>query len=140
MNGWHRIGIAITALWIALVAGYAGYERSLLPVRFFGEETQISSDGFFIARNLLFIDLDSNSRDMEGWLVSTNRAIKASSDEERNIAIAQSKEAGAPIFKTSLKDSFWFYLLVPSMALWAVSYIFVFVVRWIRAGFRPKQK
>ena len=85
MNGWKRIGLVITVFWVILLAGYAGYERTRLPVQFFGEETVNPGYGFAVARDLYFVDLNSGSRNLVGFVAATNRAVKASSEEERKI-------------------------------------------------------
>ena len=137
MNGWQRLGIVLSALWFLSVFGYTVYERSLLPVRFFAEETEDPGYSWDFARPLFF-DLD---RETAGDVsAQVQRWHQAKTDEERNKVQADLNKAMRPVFKTSLKDFFWLCLLAPIVGLWVLTYAFLFISRWVISGFTRTNK
>jgi hypothetical protein len=134
MNGWQRLGIVLSVVWCVLVAGYAGYERSQLPVRFFGVEDNNPANGFSIARELLFVDVNSAPAGDTGAAMKLFEDAKT--DEAKKAAAMKINAANSYVFETSLKDAFWLYLLIPLVALWALAYVAFFAFRFVRAGFK----
>lgn len=138
MNGWQRIGVVLSILWLLSVTGYAAYERSLLPIRIFGQETEDPGIDWHFAQRLLFIDIDTRSAG--NVIAQVERYRQAKTDEERKAIQANVNSALEPVYETSLKDIFWLCLLAPIAGLWILSYVAVFIARWVISGFSDTHK
>lgn len=101
MNGWQRLGVVLTAVWIGLVASYAAYERSFLPVSVFTEETEPPPDGFVASKALYFVDLNSDSRNTQVTLDAMQRQLNAKTPEEQRAAVEDIRVGYTTIFTTS---------------------------------------
>lgn len=134
MNGWQRLGIVLSVVWCVLVVGYAGYERSLLPVRYFDIEDNNPGDGFNIARGLMFVDMKSASAGDTG--AAMKLFDEAKTDEAKRAAATKINAASSLVFETSLTDAFWLYLFIPLVALWALAYLAFFAFSFVRTGFK----
>lgn len=134
MNGWNRRGTVLSITWCILVAGYAGYERSQLPVRVFGVEDNNPGNGFNIARGLLFVDLDSTS---EGNSGATMKLLEdAKTDGERKAAALKITTANSFVLETSLNGAFCALLAHTTLRVMGPSlrHLFCFQIRtcWIQ--------
>ena len=136
MNGWLRMGIVLSALWLLIVGGYAAYERALLPIKIVGEETENPGPGFALARELRFVDISSGSRDVQRSIAAAQRAMGATSDRERNLARVEAQDASVLVFSTEFKEAFWLWLLIPLAAFWAAAIPSFLAWRWVVAGFK----
>lgn len=136
MNGWQRIGVILTGLWFFAICGYAIYERSLLPIKVIGEETENPGDGWHVARELQFVEMHSSSP--RAYIESFDRTVKAKTDEERRAAIEYHESLVSAVYETSLKDYFWLCLLTPIVTMWILSYSAIIVFKWVALGFANK--
>lgn len=134
MNGWQRIGILLSAIWLSCVVGYAIYERLQLPISWFGTELSNPRIGWDIAARDLYL-IDITSRPAGDTQQAIKRVLDAKTDEERSAAVALWNQADSPIFGTKLKTLFWWCLLAPIAGLWCLSYAAVYIWKWVWAGF-----
>ena len=140
MNGWQRVGIVLSALWVFCVIGYAIYERYSLPIKFFDEETK-EPDISWYSKPLLFFDFGHYS--VGEISPQLQRYWQAKTDEEKRVAQADFDRAASAtrtVYETELKSFFWLCLLGPIAALWVLSYAVVYVSRWVISGFAGSRK
>lgn len=138
MNGWQRIGTTVAVIWILIVCSYASYERWSLPIQISGEVSQISSEAYDIEKKLWFISIQGESRDVKGFLAQWDNVTKASPGVERQLAIDAFNHAKALVYTTSLRDTFWLFLTIPILATWLLIYLILFILKWIKDGFKRK--
>ncbi len=106
LNGWQRIGVALSVVWILSVSGCGAleYVQEGKPTYFFVDTVMVQLPP---ATNL---DRPDRSLSHEEVFGRADRHFRV----DRLIVI----------------------LLVPVVLFWALAYVCIFVVRWVAAGFK----
>lgn len=139
MSGWQRIGVILTALWIFAVVGYGIYERSQVPIRIFGEETINPHEPYYVESSLLFVNISSRNHDTAAFEKAIAQIYDAKTVEERQSLQAKIDSAIVPVYETSPNGFFWLCLLTPIVSLWVLSYLVIFLTKWVGSGFTIKK-
>lgn len=147
MNGWRRIGIAISVTWFVLVTGYAAYERIfMISIPIF--ETQ-SSPPSIEDYNSYFFEI-SWKEDDESIVKKQKLEEEKSLSDKTPIKLPTIEEIRAGYTgkiihgiyspygttKTYIKNTLFLSIIIPVILLWVLCYIFIYVVKWIREGFQ----
>lgn len=149
LNGWKRIGIVASIVWIV---GAGLYTQTSLQ----NESMRINEEGDKVCEN---VALDDNmaSRKAARRYADHGFAMKSSSDAAVNAAIQAEEErminAADEAYRNAIKacdaqmtadqDAEWpqdnevamVVALVPVPVAWGFAYFLLFLVRWIRRGF-----
>lgn len=112
MNGWQRIGVVLSILWVITTLSYAIYER------------YAGDDSAKLLVEIVIIDAKTGAsrplpppHDPPTW------------DDIRPVNPQERLEPRLPIWRLGT------VIIAPLMLGWALVYLCLFVFRWIAAGF-----
>ena len=115
VNGWQRIGVVLSLLWVIFVCGLGGYEYIQGP----------SDMHYFIGT----VKADATS-------APAKNSDKPKGGKPRILSFEEF--AGPPAIRTFMFGRFITALIVPLVFGWVIAYLCIFVVRWVAAGFKKK--
>ena len=107
LNGWQRIGVALSVVWTLSVGGCGAVEYLQE-----GESTSYFVDSVRVALPL------AKDLDRPGGLIPLEEALGYRVDRHFRV------------------DRLLAAILVPVVLFWVFAYVCVFVVRWVAAGFK----
>jgi hypothetical protein len=140
MNGWIRIGMALTVLWIMVVSSYAIYEFTAFPL-ISDDSTKSRSDYENEARKFYFITITTK---YNYEIISVAERQKYDSDitnekddEWRKTLIGA---RNMPVSWPTLSETFFTFLALTVAAFWLTAHLIVTVTKWIIKGFETHGK
>lgn len=113
INGWQRIGVILSLLWIIFICGYGGYEYVQGP----------NGTHYFVE----IIKVDTPPTPANSYEKSLSGERKILSFEEF---------AGPPPVRTFMFGRLIITIIAPLTFAWAIAYLCVIAVQWIAAGFK----
>ncbi len=136
MNGWVRIGIVFTVLWIVFVLSYATYEYMTFPLPaggYYGKdqyyEDEANKRWFLSISSQLVPETTSAEREE-----LSEKIRRSDNDEERQRLV---EERDLTESWVSFNPTFYVALLAVVVAFWLLAYGSVLTAKWVRRGFQP---